>query len=248
MAAGLQTSTMFPSDDSLLITRPVSCIPPQRITPLRGRVVVLMKHESRLDYRPSGLVIPATAWKSNQWYGYVIGVGKGVDTVRFGDVVYLSRWGGKNTTWMFHPVGRDCANSDYKYLCINAEDEDQQIEAQGDDFWAIIEPVDCVFKVTDFEGLLGLDGGLEKGTHPVSNRVLLNLDKNPEVSEGGIIDPGVSRWPVPSGKVIEVAPDIEGIAPGQHAWYEKDARMTEWESEGESYAMIVADHVLAVSG
>lgn len=215
-----------------------------RIQPQPGLVMALMTHESRSVSRPSGLLVPGTSQLGCDWYGVVFGVGRGVSTLAFGDVIYISRWAGKQ--WDFRPAGKGFTSEDYRYHLVNARDEGQIIEACGTDYWVTFEPLDAVYKVTDWRGNLGLEGGLEHGTHPVSRRVLLRVAPRAALSSG-LIDPGVSRWINPQGTVVSVAPDVTDILPGQQCWFDADARLTRWvQPDGAEMAMVVYRDILAV--
>lgn len=208
---------------------------------MRGKVTILAIHESRGSFRPSGLIIPETSQFSNRWFGWVVGVGPGVNTLAWGDLVFLARR--REAVWFNRPFGAEYSNTQHTFALENPADPEQWIEANGSDKLVVTQPADVVFRVNTWDGIRA---GVSPGTHPVSQRVLIRHDPRLEMIVQGILASGLDEWLPTEGEVVEAAPDVEGIEVGQRVYLEHDPPCTRWKAGDHEWSLVPVEYVMAV--
>jgi len=151
-----------------------------RIRPSPGKVAVLAVHASRFP-RASGLLIPSTS-DNARWLGWVFGIGEGVESVEWGDLVEISRWTG--VQWFTRPLRTMTGepSPDVDYLLPDGAGR-RAIVANGRDMWAFLEPRHMLYRLNDFAGAMA---GTDFTVGPLFDRVLVKHERKAGASAGGV--------------------------------------------------------------
>lgn len=150
----------------------------------------------------------------NRWLGWVAGVGSGVEDVRFGDLVELSRWTG--VCWMTWPIAQALRlpGGRERKCVLESADGTRGIEAAGDQMWAFVTPEQIIYRIARWEWLTERRGA-KPGFYPIARRILARHEpKASESAEGVALASDFMRAWNPLAKVVDVGQDVNEVMPG----------------------------------
>jgi co-chaperonin GroES (HSP10) len=129
----------------------------------------------------------------------------------WGDVVEVSRHRGR--CWFQDPGWSLCGAFGLE-ITWQSEDGERSYVAPGSDMMAFLKPSELLWRIGRYETLLGEPGAPEADVQPVSTRLLIALDSEPDRSDGGILLSHYCRRVASEGRVVKVGDGVRDVAAG----------------------------------